>query len=837
MRLAFIILLAVVLPAAAHGQSTGVPDSSAVDTTRTDTARTKKDTTRTSGGIDTLVAYTSTDSIVYDMKSRVMTLYNKGTINYRDMALDADRIDVNWNTSILNAFGIPDTTDSTHQKLQGMPVMKDGPETYHGKELAYDFKSKRGKIVVANTTIDKGYYHGEAIKKVEKDVLFVEDGRYTTCDAPEPHYYFFSPKMKVVPGDKIVAEPVYLYIADVPIFALPFGVFPNQRGRRSGIIAPAYGEDGQRGKYLTHLGYYWAMSDYTDINFLTDLYSKGGWAARSKLQYALRYDFSGSLSLDYKKLHTGEQNDPLRTEEESYQVHILHSQEINPATHLSSDFTFSSNNAYQTTNDINQVLNQNITSNATLAHSFDENNSVTLGISRNQYLQNGNTTTVLPSLSFNHGATYPFRWGKKIDSEENLPWYQMITLGYSASMDNTIAKNSVTVDSVKTTVGGRDTIGNVSDYSKTRQQDINQSASVNFAPKVGYFTIAPFLNFSDSRTFITSDIPQLDRTDSSVETLNSRSATRFGNLSSGISTSTKLYGIVQPGLLGIAALRHTLTPRLTLSYNKRLYGGDPAQGQAIANFSLGNVFEMKTASPGPEEEGKEGSKIQLMTINAGINYNFSADSLRFSELTTNYYTKIGSLLDVSGDASFNLYKLQEINPYSYRVVNKFLLSEGKLARLTSFHLGLSTSFSGTRKSSAQAPQDTSVRRQNITGMSYNPYEQEDPDFSIPWQLSFAFNYYETKVPPYPTRSVNMNAHMELNLTENWKVSLQTNYDVLTKEFLAPQINVSRDLHCWIMNFTWVPIGDHRYYQLEIRVKAPQLRDLKITKTGSENGIY
>jgi hypothetical protein len=837
MRFFSVIFLVVVWSLVAHAQVTGIPDSLArPDTTIRDSLRSKKDTVRTASGIDTLVNYSSSDSIVYDMKSRVMSLYSKGIITYRDMELKADRIDINWNTSVMSAHGVADTSDSTGKKMQGLPIMKDGGETYHGQELGYNFQTKKGKIVVANTTIDQGYYHGEAIKKFEKDVLFVEDGRYTTCDAPEPHYYFFSPKMKVVPGDKIVAEPVFLYIADVPVFALPFGVFPNQRGRRSGIIAPAYGDDGSRGKYLAHLGYYWAMSDYTDVNFLTDLYSKGGWAASSKFQYALRYNLNGSLSVDYKNLHTGEANDPQRTADESYQVHILHNQEIDPKTHLSSDFTFSSDNAYQTTNDINQILNQNITSNATLAHSFDENNSVTLSINRTQDLQNGNIDATLPSVSFNHGSTFPFRWGKRTDSEENLPWYQMISFGYSASMDNRESKASLTVDSVKTMISGRDTLQNVGDFSRTRQQDINQSASLNFAPKFGYITIAPFVSYNDSRTFMNSDVPQLNRTDSTEEILNSRSVTRTGTLSSGIAASTKLFGIVQPGLFGIAALRHTITPRLTLSYNKQVVGDNPTGGQALANFSLGNVFEMKT-SGGSGGEDKEGSKIELMTINAGLNYNFSADSLRFSELTTNYYTKIGNFFDVSGDASFNLYKIEMINPTTYNVVNKFLLSEGGVARLTSFHIGLSTSFSGTKKSTPQQAADTLVSKRKLPGMSYNPYEQEDPDFSIPWKLSFAFNYSETKVPPFPTRSVDMNGHLEMNLTENWKLSFQTNYDVLDKQFIAPQINVSRDLHCWIMNFTWVPIGDHRYYQLEIRVKAPQLKDLKVTKSGSENGIY
>ncbi len=802
-----------------------------------DTLAARADTLKTSGGIDTTVVYSSNDSVVYDLSSKVMSLYSKGDIAYRTMDLKADKIDINWSTSVMNAQGVPDTSDTTGKKLKGLPIMKDGGEEYHGSEMDYNFKSKRGRINVANTTIDQGYYHGETIKKVEKDVMFVEDGRYTTCDAPEPHYFFFSPKMKVVPGDQIVAEPVYLYIADVPIFALPFGVFPNQRGRRSGIIAPAYGEDPNRGRYLTHLGYYFALSDYIDLALRSDLYTKGGWAAASDIRYALRYDFTGAVSLDYKRLHTGEQNDPDRTEDNSYRAHITHSQEIDPRTRLSADFTFASDNSYRTTNDLNQALNQFITSNATLSHSFDDYNSMGLTLGRNQNLQNGYLNETLPAISFSHAATYPLRWGKRVESEEDLPWYQMISLSYGANSSNTRVKNPVTVDSVRSIVGGVTTIGPASDFSFTNQQSLNQSVSMNFAPKLGYFTIAPFVNYNDSRQFTKTEVPALDRTDSSIVVNETKTSSRAGTISSGISASTRLYGIVQPGFFGVAALRHTMTPSLTLSYNKQIIGPDPVGRQMLLGFNLGNLFEMKTM---PSGDSKEGNKIQLMNVNAGITYNFSADSLRFSELHTTYYTKIGSAFDVNGDASFNLYKLEEGPLNTYRTVNKFLLTEeGRLARLTSFRLGVTTSFSGEQKSSKSGTtQADSIRpRTQIPGMSYNPYEQEDPDFSIPWQLSFSFNYAENKVPPLTSHSINMNGHLEFNLTPNWKFSMQSSYDALSKQFLAPQINVSRDLHCWIMNFTWVPTGTYRHYQLEIRVKAPQLRDLKVTKSGSDRGIY
>jgi hypothetical protein len=71
--------------------------------------------------------------------------------------------------------------------------------------------------------------------------------------------------------------------------------------------------------------------------------------------------------------------------------------------------------------------------------------------------------------------------------------------------------------------------------------------------------------------------------------------------------------------------------------------------------------------------------------------------------------------------------------------------------------------------------------------------------------------------------------MNFNLTPAWKVSLTGSYDLQRKEFAAPVVRVSRDLDCWIMNFTWNPVGTFRGYMLEIRVKAPQLQDLKITK--------
>jgi len=802
-----------------------------------DSLTTRRDTASVSG-VDTVISYSSADSIVYSIPDRNMKLYSKGDIRYQRMQLQAERIDISWDKSIMTAYGIPDTADTTGKKQIGAPIMKDGGEEYHGKELGYNFQTKRGRIKVADTQMDQGYYHGERIKKVDQDILFVAGGRYTTCSLSDPDFYFASPKMKVMFQDKVVAEPVLFYISDVPVFWLPLAVFPNKAGRRSGIIAPAIAEDAAHGRMLRHIGYYFAISDYMDLGLRSDLYTKGSWAAYADYRYALRYNFSGSLSGNFRKIIEGEPSDPGRSKEESYHVNITHRQEIDPTTRFDVNFTFASNNSFRNTIDLSQGLDQSISSNATLSKSWEGTpNSVSLNISRTQNLIDGSNSETMPSISFNHSQSYPFRFGKgSLSDISGLSWYEMVGLGYGANLSNSRAKLSRSIDSIKINAGGADTIGTVKDFEISRNQVLTQDISLNIAPKLGHFTITPSLSYHDERSVSSNDVPTRNPADSSLGVENTQLTRRAGSVSTGVSASTKLYGIVQPGILGVMAVRHTVTPTLSFTYSKQVIGENLPPKQMLMSFNMGNIFEMKTM---PAAEGEEGKKIQLLNIGGGISYNFSADSLNFSPISISYRTGIGNILDVGGGASFDLYKQ---DPQSYRRINKFLIAagDGALARLTNLSLSLSTSLAGEKKKSPERvapPQADTVTQRASMSRFYGVLREEEADFSIPWRLSLSMDYSENKVQPFTSRSSSVRGNLEFNLTENWKFSMSGGYDIFNKEVVVPQVNVTRDLHCWVMNFSWVPIGAWRHYMFEIRLKAPQLQDIKVTKQGSDRGIY
>ena len=118
------------------------------------------------------------------------------------------------------------------------------------------------------------------------------------------------------------------------------------------------------------------------------------------------------------------------------------------------------------------------------------------------------------------------------------------------------------------------------------------------------------------------------------------------------------------------------------------------------------------------------------------------------------------------------------------------------------------------------------------------YGEEIADFSIPWSLGLNYVFSQNQSNPrVKIRSSSVNANLTFSLTENWRFSASGSYDFIQKEFAAPSISVYRDLHCWEMTFSWYPIGFYSGYRFELRVKAPQLQDLKVTKQNSTRSVY
>ena len=79
----------------------------------------------------------------------------------------------------------------------------------------------------------------------------------------------------------------------------------------------------------------------------------------------------------------------------------------------------------------------------------------------------------------------------------------------------------------------------------------------------------------------------------------------------------------------------------------------------------------------------------------------------------------------------------------------------------------------------------------------------------------------------------MSASLNVSPTPKWRFSFTASYDIQNGLLSAPYVTAYRDLSSWEMNFNWYPIGIYRGFFFQVRIKAPQLQDLKYTRQTQE----
>jgi hypothetical protein len=63
-------------------------------------------------------------------------------------------------------------------------------------------------------------------------------------------------------------------------------------------------------------------------------------------------------------------------------------------------------------------------------------------------------------------------------------------------------------------------------------------------------------------------------------------------------------------------------------------------------------------------------------------------------------------------------------------------------------------------------------------------------------------------------------------TKNWRVSFNATYDFDTKKLSYLTCNISRNLHCFNMTASIIPVGNYKSYSFSIAVSSSLLKDLK-----------
>jgi lipopolysaccharide assembly outer membrane protein LptD (OstA) len=813
--------------------------------------------------------------VIENDEAEKASLFGETKAEYKDARLEAERIDLMFQTNELDATG-PGAGGGS----EGRPVFNRGQETFTGDRMTYSLTTERGRVVGAQTSFEDGFIRAGVATITEDSTLYVKDGVYTTCSCVEdPSYSLRSSKMKSEDDKWIYTGPVQLFLFNIPTpLWLPFGIIPALEGRRSGPLPPQFGED-EFGFYIRDFGWYWALSDYYDLQVRLGLWSGASYELSTLFRYSKRYRFNGSGDINFARMRKGESGDLDYQVTTNGALRWNHSQTIDPTSSLSANVNLATAGYLRGVSQIyDDRVRQTVSSTIAYRKRWAGGRNLNINVNQRQAFDTRSANLTLPSLSFSQNTFKPFsRSSRAPGSGES--WYEQITIRYGMRLNNTfdfvpLSDEQLLArgDTAATDIEWYNALFSPTDYRRATDDDqpfdfranhelpISATYTVTQLPLLGRLrlNLSPNLNYTEDWVFRTVRKDVIDSTNA-VVTRSEPGFLALRQFNTGISSNTTFYGIFPLRVGPYSGLRHTVRPTLGFTYRPdfsdprfgytksytdttgrvveyNIVNGVQSGEQKALTYGIANTFETKRVSSDTTSSARSRT-VTLLNLDVRSGYNFARDSLKMADFAITARSKLFGKVDVNLRATYSPYALSSdgrrtVDDYYARIKGGF-----RLARLTQFSISARTSIRSQSRGSSRPVEDPRARFGSPIPVGTVPVDTGDPlldgldaaygysDFAIPWSLTMDFTYGLSKPGFQTTRRAIVNASTDFNLTPYWKIAARTGYDFERKELVTTSISIFRDLDCWQMSLNWIPFGSYQSFGFEIHVKSGHLADI------------
>ncbi|MFC0657445.1 putative LPS assembly protein LptD [Mongoliitalea lutea] len=843
--------------------------------------------------IQTVINYYGEDSIITDFVNNKLILHKDAWFEYGNIRLDADLIIVDWEKNEIFASGV---VDSLGNIQGNPIFKEGGTSYEIRKEMRYNFKSQKAIIKDVVTEQQDGLLRGQTIKKDTDGSIYLDRGYYTTCNLAEPHWHISANKIKSIRGKQVVTGPFNLHFNGIPTPAgLPFGIIPDTPDEKaSGIVFPSWGQERARGFFLRNFGYYFAFNDYIHTRVTADVYSLGGYGAKAATVYKKRYKYNGGFNIDYQAFQSPETElNPI--DYNTIWVNWNHSPESRGNSRFSASVNAGTSNYNNVViNPVSFAANTRaeFSSNISYSKTFQGTPfSMSANMRHSQNIQTDEVNIILPDIAVNMNRQNPFQ-NSRIEPIKtlNIAWNFNLQNSINNRITPPFGVQSAALIQQEELELGLNQNPNVIPFNRENLAQLLREAdngarhtipiSSNFR-LLKHFTGTAAANYTEL-WYLERINYYFNPVENRVDRILENGFNRVGFFNSSFSLNTNIYGFYTPKRgKKIERIRHHMQPTFSFNYtpdfsnpafgfyqevqvdqegNTQLFsrhqgfifsGAPLGESRALA-INIRNVLEAKIKQDSDDDK-IETKKIPLLqSLNFSTSYNFAADSFQLAPINFNTRTSFfDDKLSVNFSGNFDMYAEQRItNPQTGattgRRINQLALSSGQgLGSLRNLTLNVNGNINptGGDRSPGELREDLTNDFLQQGGVMNEFVENEitrivnDPsmyiDWSIPWNLGFGYNIAYNR---QPGRDANVTSALTFNgdvsLTEKWKVKFNGGYDFMTAQITQTMIGISRNLHCWRLDMSWIPFGRFTSYNIDIRVNAAMLQDLKVSRRRS-----
>ena len=814
----------------------------------------------------------------------VSIITGNAVLIYQDMKLEAHEIELHKSTFTVYARAKKDTLETGEVKIIGLPKFTEsGTEPMYATRMEYDFKHRRGRVFEGKTTSDKTRYEGVNIRKFGQKTILIRDGKFTTCEEDTPSYWFHSNQIRMLQNDMVFTGPVFMHLHDIPFpVPLPFGVFSLKKGKRSGIEIPTFDffNNNFKGSGLDNYGYYWAASEKFQATLLGSYYENTGFDWALNTEFKDRYDYSGYVNFSYKKSPLDRNNPKPSETRNNLKLNFKYNQTFDPTFSISTNGSFSSsdvdsriykkledqldqnlrstfdlkkkwgnsgNNLSVNTTYSDNLINKNRSLSFNLTNSWTKSkNTLTVNASNSWNPVQKNHNLTLPNVTFTHQSRELF----PSDDPLNASWYNNIRYSYNGKYKETDVRTS-------SLVSGSEDEYEANESVTRRGIEHTPTLSVSGLKLFKYVGVQPSFTYKETWVDKIARIDHSARSSSGGDTLVVRESNEFAALRQynvGVTLNTNLYGMIEPKMFGLKAIRHKLTPSIDFRYNPDFtdesYGNGEWYEDSLGNRQFIDKFQFSAFSKTPTGEALnanirvqntftakvsddkgEDKKVDLFSLGMNTSVNFlNHGNTRWSDLRTSLTIPSSKYLTFSGNSTHSFYKLDREN--GSKIGNEFVFPILKNASFNST-LRLNNGIFSAGKSPKKVSKDTTSNEMDIVKKDLKNKSLEEKieymkGFGITWDLNVNANYSYTH---YTTGENVVTKYSgtfrtDINLTEKWKLNYNINYDLKENIILGQTFSASRDLGCWTFRFDYSANSYNPYFNLTIAIKEDMLEDLK-----------
>jgi lipopolysaccharide assembly outer membrane protein LptD (OstA) len=228
-------------------------------------------------------------------------------------------------------------------------------------------------------------------------------------------------------------------------------------------------------------------------------------------------------------------------------------------------------------------------------------------------------------------------------------------------------------------------------------------------------------------------------------------------------------------------------------------------------------------------------------VNISTSYNLAADSLRWAPIRLTASTRLFGNLVLNYSATFDMYARErdEDGNLTNRRINTFIWNtdQGFLLReMETMNTGLSWTWSSRDR-----------ERADLARPASDDIFMQRTVFAPQWSLSVSYNitYRSTFRPRYQTEDIfgrplvgepiwrdydanimqTLSVSGHLNLTDKWRIAFTSGYDFVSRQLSHTTFNITRNLCCWTMTFSWAPFGQMTFWSFGIRLNSQMLGDI------------